>query len=218
MEIISALTTAAVATAVAAIFAGLMRPLMLDQKIKRQKRREKLKDQIKKKIGSDIELDANEIADIGRGYGLSSGSATEALYELYSEAEDSETHATYKQLLTDINRTEPFESLPAETRPSLARISEICEASTLGSDKELLHPITKVLDEYQEMKRDHAAMKKQNRVSYMVALVSFFVGLVGLILAFTGPSKDFIQTEINKSTENIQLEIRNAQQGAPADR
>lgn len=193
-------------------------PSLLEQKDQREKKRAKLKEQIKKKIENKIDLEAKEIADIGRGFGLSVGHAMDVLYQLYSEAEDEESHARYKKLLAEINRTEPFESLPEEVRPSLARLSEISHSTTQESDKELLHPITKVLEEYQEMKRDHATMKRQNKISYVVALVSFFVGVVGLVLAFTGPSKEFIQEQIQKSTQQIQGEIHGAQQGAQAGR
>lgn len=217
VELITAMAAATVATFGAAILSKIMRPMLLEQKDLREKKLGKVKEQIKKKIEGGVNLEAKEVADIGRGLGLSSGRAIEALYQLYSEAEDQESHNKYKKLIEDINRTEPFESLPEEARPSLARLAEISQSSGLESDKELLHPITKLLDEYQDMKRDHAGMKKQNRVSYVVALISFFVGIVGLVMAFTGPSKDFIQEEIQKSTESIQLQLKSAQQVAPAD-
>lgn len=218
LEITSALLTATVATMVAAALSKVMLPRLLEQKDLREKRRLKLKEQIKKKIDNKIDLEAKEIADIGRGFGLSVGHAMDVLYQLYSEAEDEESHSKYKSLLAEINRTEPFEALPEEVRPSLARLSEICHSTNQESDKELLHPVTKVLEEYQVMKRDHATIKKQNKVSYIVALVSFFVGVVGLVLAFTGPSKEFIQEQIQNSTKQIQTEIHGAQQGAQEGR
>jgi translation elongation factor EF-1beta len=217
-ELTTAFATAAVATSIAALLSKSILPTLLEQKDRREKKRTKLKEQIKKKIDNKIDLEANEIADIGRGFGLSAGNAMDVLYQLYSEAEDGESHSRYKKLLLEINRTEPFESLPEEVRPSLARLSEISHLTNQESDKELLHPITKVLEEYQEMKRDHATMRKQNKISYIVALISFFVGVVGLVLAFTGPSKEFIQEQIQKSTQQIQDEIHNAQQGAQAGR
>lgn len=176
-----------------------------------EKKRNKFKEQIKNKIKSNINLEASEIANIGRGLDLSYGNAIEALYKLYAEAEDEENHKQYKKLIEDINRTEPFESLPEEARPSLARLAAICQTSNQESDKELLLPIKKLLDEYQEMKRDHIVIKRRNRISYVVALVSIFLGAVGLILAFTGPSKDFIQKEIKKSTEVLKSEIQGNQ-------
>lgn len=217
IELVTAMGTATLATFGAAILSKIMRPMILEQKDRREKSLGKVKEQIKKKIEGGVNLEAKEVADIGRGFSLSSGRAIEALYQLYSEAEDEGSHSKYKKLIEDINRTEPFESLPEETRPSLARLAEISQSSGQESDKELLHPITKLLDEYQDMKRDHAGMKKQNRISYFVALISFFIGIVGLIMAFTGPSKDFIQKEIQKSTESIELQLKSAQQVATAD-
>ncbi|WP_194868649.1 hypothetical protein [Pseudoalteromonas sp. PPB1] len=215
LELMPAITASAGAAIIAVALSKLMRPVFLEQQGLREKKLGKVKDQIKKKIEGGINLEAKEVADIGRGIGLNSGRAIEALYQLYSEAQEQESHNKYKKLIEDINRTEPFESLPEEARPSLARLAEISQSSGQESDKELLHPITKILAEYQDMNRDHAAMKKQNWVSYIVALISFFIGTVGLILAFTGPSKDFIQEEIHKSTESIQLQIKNAQPVVP---
>lgn len=217
VELITAITAATFATVGAAILSKIMRPILLEQIDLREKKLGKVKEQIKKKIEGGVNLEAKEVADVGRGLGLSSGRAIEALYQLYSEAEEQESHNKYKKLIEDINRAEPFESLPEEARPSLARLAEISQSSGQESDKELLHPITKLLDEYQDIKRDHAGMKKQNRVSYVVALISFFVGIVGLVMAFTGPSKDFIQEEIQKSTESIQLQLKNSQHVAPVD-
>ena len=174
LEITTAFLTATLATATAAVASRMLLPFIIKQKDQRDRKQSKLKEQIKKKIDNKIDLEAKEIADIGRGYGLSAGYAMDALYQLYSEAEDEESHSRYKKLLSELNRTEPFESLPEEVRPSLARLSEISSATSHESDKELLHPVTKILEEYQEMKRDHATMKRQNKVSYVVALVSFF--------------------------------------------
>lgn len=216
-DLLPIIGSAAAATGIAAVLSQLMRPLLLDQKDRREKSRNKLKDQIKKKLQGGIVLDASEITDIGRGLRLSAAQSTEVLYELYSEAEEQEQHAHFKALLAEINRAEPFEALPEEVRPSLARLSIICQETAQSSDKELLHPLTKVLGEYQEMKRDHASIKKQSRVSYVIALISFFVGIVGLLLAFSGPSKQFISQELNKSTTAIQKQIESAQEANQAD-
>jgi len=202
---------AAAVTAVAAVLSRLMRPIILEKKDLREKARAKLKEQLRKKIQSGIQLEAKEITDIGRGFELSSGQSITVLNQLYSEAEEKEQHEIYKALLAEINRTEPFEALPEEVRPSLARLSALCTESPQTSDNELLHPITKVMGEYQEMKRDHASIKKQSRISYVVALVSFFIGMVGLILAFSGPSKSFIKDELKKTTIQIEETIENAQ-------
>lgn len=143
------------ATAVAAMLLRLLKsPLFMEQRDRREKARAKLKDQIRKKLQGGIKLEAHEIADIGRGLGLSSSQSINALYELYSEADNQDQHTYFKTLLSEINREEPFESLPEEVRPSLARLSFICKETSQDSDKELLHPINKILGEYQEMKRN----------------------------------------------------------------
>lgn len=205
-NILSVFLPALLLTLAAAGIGALMRPLLLVQKA-----RVKLKNQIRKKIQSGIQLQAPEISDIGRGLGLSATQSIKTLFELYSEAEGHEEHAQFKILLSEINREEPFESFPEEVRPSLARLSTLCTESPVESDKELLHPLKKVLGEYQEMKSDHATIKKQSHISYVVALISFFIGAVGIILAFTGPSKEFISGEVQKSTNLIRQQINSTQ-------
>jgi len=211
IEIITPIGMAAAVTAFAAFLWGLRRPDFSRMNEQIEKVRSKLKEQIRKKIENGIKLEAKDIIDIGHGFNLRAGQSIIVLNQLYSEAENKEQHEIYKTLLTEINRAEPFEALPEEVRPSLARLSALCADSKQASDKELLHPLTKVLGEYQDMKRDYTSIKKQSRISYVVALVSFFIGVVGLILAFSGPSKYFIKDELQKTTIQIEKIIKNAQ-------
>ncbi len=129
IELITAIISGLIITVMAALLSVIMRPMLIKQKNLREKRLSKIKEQIKKKIESGIKLESNEVTDIGRGLGLSSGRAIEAIYQLYSEAENEETHNQYKKLIDDISRSEPFEALPEEARPSLARLAEICQSS-----------------------------------------------------------------------------------------
>lgn len=180
----------------------------VDKKNASEKARLKLKEQIKKKLDIGIALEAAEIDDIGRGLKLSSRESIAVLYELYSEAEEAEAHHRFRMLIDKISLAEPFESYPAEVRPSLARLSHICQESSQSSDKELLHPITKILGDYQEMKRDHLLIKSRSRISYFVGLFGVIVAIVGLALAFSGPSKEFISDELKQSTLTIQELIK----------
>ena len=199
---------AAVATAIAALLSRFMRPMLLKQGEVRKKRAARVKGLIDKKIGGDIELTSQDIIDIGRGAGVSQGLAIDALYQLFAEAEDKEKCATVKKLISEIQREEPFESLAPEARPSLARISTLCEQSDQETDRELLHPITKLLEEHQEMRQERASIKRQGRISYVVALVSFFIGVVGLILAFRSPSKGFIENQLEGHKAQILEELQ----------
>lgn len=217
IELISAMGASLVATAGAAALSKLLRPVIIEQRKDREKRRDVLKGQIKKKIEGGIVLEANEISDIGRGLRMSPGSAVESLYELYAESGTTEEHTKYKKLIDDLNRTEPFETLPEESRPSLARLAELCAGSSQLSDRELLQPITKQLGEFQDMKRDHATIKRQNKISYVIALVSFFIGILGIILSFTGPSKSFIEASLVKNKAEILSAIQESKEKGHAD-
>lgn len=219
-ELLIALLSAVGATAAAAALTRYLFPWvaeLTDQPSRREKDLERLKDRIRVKVENGVTLSAPEIANIGRGLYLPSALAIRSVYQLYAEAEDEETHEIYKALIEEFNRTEPFESLPEEARPSLARLSILCRESTQSSDRELLHPLTKLLSEYQEMKREHGTIRRQGRISYVVALISFFIGVVGVVLAFTGPSKTFIQEELQKSRQEIIEEVGAAGDVGPTD-
>lgn len=206
LEIIPTIASAAVTTALAALATRRLVPILDEQRKRREKRRIKIKDFLNAKLSKGIALSIQDILDIARGSGGSTSDGIEALYELYASTEDQEAHGQLKALLSEYNREEPFESLPEEARPSLARLSTLCEESPLITDRELLHPIRKLLDEYQMMKLDHQAIKKQSSISYVVAIVSFFIGAIGLILAFQGPSKDFFAKEIRAAlSEKLEL-------------
>lgn len=205
------LITATLATAVAAYMTRFMKPMLMEQRVVREKRRDKVCEVIRSKIKNGITIDAQEVIDIGKGLNVSSSMAIDALYQLYAEAESPEDHEKLKLIIQELGREEPFESYPAEVRPSLARLSALCATSTQEADRTLLHPITKIIEDYQEMKQDHAGMKRQSRISYVVALVSFFLGVVGLVLAFTGPSKKFVSQTIERATTEIQQTIETQQ-------
>lgn len=203
---------AAIGAVAAASMTKFLTPMLYEQRKRREKRRIKVRDLITAKFTKDIDLGVRDILDIARGADASSSDGIEALYELYANSDDVELHKKLKALLEEYNREEPFQSLPEEARPSLARISTLCEESTLVTDRELIHPIRKFLEEYQQMKQDHQSIKRQSWISYIVAIVSFFIGTIGLILAFKGPSKEFVSTEIRSALAE-QSESSKTQQG-----
>lgn len=42
----------------------------------------------------------------------------------------------------------------------------------------------------------------QSFVSYVITIVGFFVGIIGLALAFQGPSKDFVEKTIRAAVKD----------------
>jgi hypothetical protein len=165
----------------------------------RRKKIALLKEHLSKKLTGNIAITARDVVDIGRGLGASASMSAEALYQLFAESQSQENYNVVRKLLDDIGKEDPFEAFPEVTRPSLARISRLCEESPQATDRQLLHPITKTLQEYQEMKRDHASMNRRNRISYFVTLISLIIGAYGVILAYRSPSKEFIANKLPAS-------------------
>ncbi len=178
-----------------------------NRKNQQGKEKSKLKEKLQSKIKNNIKLEAKEIIEIGRGFELSSGQSIACLNQLYSNTDVKDEHDIYKGLLEDLNKAKPFEALPDEVRPSLARLTVLCSESQHESDNELLNPIKKVLEEYKQIKIDHDSMKKRSYISYMVAIISLFIGVGGFWYAFSGPSKDFLKDELNKTATQIEQKI-----------
>jgi hypothetical protein len=178
-------------------------PSMRKEKEKRQKAYEKLKNQIIGKIKADIELEANDIPQIGKGLGLSASKSLDAVYQLYAESQSKESHLVFKTLIKEVNKTEPFDGLSDSVKPSMIRLSTLCENSQQKSDKELLRPIVNELENYMTIRDEHEIAKKQNRISYSIAIISSIIGAIGLILALSGPSKSFIETKLEEN--NVKL-------------
>lgn len=91
---------------------------------------------------------------IGRGFDLSPQSSRDVFFKIYADVDDPTSFIMLKALVADIIKGEPFDELPDEVEPSLARLSKVIEQSTDSSDKHILLPITTTLTKYVELKSD----------------------------------------------------------------
>ena len=172
-------------------------PILFEDEKRISDEKKQLKHSISEKLKAGIKLSVQDILDIGRGCNVSGSSSIDVIYQLFAESSDKDEIEIIKPLISDLNKKAPFEDLPEEVKPSMIRLSEICSESTLDSDKNALIPIQQALSKYKTMLSDHHKVKNRSRVSYIITIVAFFIGIMGIIIAFRTPSEEFIKTTIN---------------------
>lgn len=165
---------------------------------KREEKIKKLQTDLKSKIENSFKLTTQDIVILGQAYGLSPANSRSALYRVYKNIENKESFESLKKLVAEIQKEEPFDTMPDEVKPSLSRILELSSQSNSDTDKHILTPITNILTKYQELLEDKKKNQKQTRIAYTLTIVSFFVGAVSLYFAIASPSAKDIAEELIK--------------------
>ncbi|PSV52023.1 hypothetical protein [Photobacterium sp. GB-1] len=179
----------------AVLFIGIF-VLALWVKRTRERRINQLQEDLKSKIEAGFKLTSKDIVIIGRAYELSAKSSREALYRVYKSIKHPEEFEKLKDLVAEIEKEEPFDTMPDEVKPSLLRVSELSYKSGEESDKHILTPITNILTKYQELLEEQKKMRKQTNIAYTLTIVSFIVGAVSLYFAVTAPTANEIATQL----------------------
>ena len=178
--------------------------------IQKRKNKDRMRANVVKKLTSNVTLSAKDIMHIGRGFDLSPQSSRNVVFRLYADVDDSESFTALKALVADIEKEEPFDELPDEVKPSLARLSKVIEQSTDSADKHILLPITTTLTKYVELKVDQEKAKKQTNRAYVITIISFVVGAISFYFTLKSPS----ETDIKKAMEQVLAE-KAAEMSAP---
>lgn len=179
--------------------AGVFLSMMTLQK---RKNKDRMRANVVKKLTSNVTLSAKDIVRIGRGFDLSPRSSRDVVFKLYADVDDLASFTTLKALVADIENEEPFDELPDEVKPSLARLSKVIEQSTDSADKHILLPITTTLTKYVELKADQEKAKKQTNRAYVITIISFVVGASSFYFTLKSPS----ETDIKKAMEQVLAE------------
>ncbi|ELV8675416.1 MULTISPECIES: hypothetical protein [Vibrio] len=165
-------------------------------KHKRDSRIGQLQEDLKSKIEAGFDLTSKDIVIIGRAYDLSAKSSREALYRVYKGIKTPNEFEKLKTLVAEIDKDEPFDTMPDEVKPSLLRVSELSYKSGEESDKHILTPITNILTKYQELQEEQKKTRKQTNIAYMLTIISFIVGAISLYFAITAPTASDIATQL----------------------
>ena len=164
--------------------------------IQRKKNLEKMMENIMGKLAANVTLTAKEVVHLGRGFDLSPKLSGDAVYRLYTQANDVESYEKLKTLVTDIEREEAFDELPDEVKPSLSRLGKLVEQSNEPSDKHILLPLTTTLGKYVELKAEQEKAKKQTARAYIITVISFLVGTVSFYYTLKSPSEADIKRDM----------------------
>ena len=167
--------------------------------IQRRRNIDKLMENVSKKLAAQVNLTAKDIIHIGRGFYLSPKSSGEVIYKLYTEANDPNSYAALKTLVSDLEKEEAFDDLPDEVKPSMMRMVKLIDQSSDPADRHILLPITTTLNKYVELKVEQDKAKKQTNRAYVITIISFMVGAISFYFTLKSPSAD----DIKKTVEQV---------------
>jgi hypothetical protein len=174
---------------------------------RRDDAKKRLYQNILEKWKAGASLSVNDVLDIGRGLDITRSDAIDVIYMLLAEAKEQKEIDMARHLIDDVNKKAPYEDLPDDVKPSIIRLSEICDEARLESDKSLLIPIQRALSHYKTMLAEHQSIKTQSRVSYVVGIISVLVGIIGLALAFRGPTTADVRQSITDALRASQQQV-----------
>ncbi len=142
-----------------------------------------LKSNIARQIAAGVDITAATARMSARGAGLPAAAAARAVHALLLQTTEPATFDKLKSLAEQLEKEAPFAELPDEVKPSLYRLTELCDASTVRSDQHLLSPIQRSLSSYVDLKNSYARSKKINLLFNIIGLISFIVGAYALFLS-----------------------------------
>ena len=160
---------------------------------------DKLQADLKEKINANIELDSKDIVLLGRAHFLSPSNSRTALYRVYQDVKDPESFKKLKILVSEVEKEEPFDTMPDEVKSSLLRVSNLLSKSDEESDKHVLTPITNILTKYNELLEEQKASKIKTNRAYVATLVSLVIGVVSIVYAYNAPSASDIAAEVSET-------------------
>lgn len=188
---------------------------MIYFKIRLEKARGELKNKINKKLDANIKLTPDDLVNIGKGMNLNRVSVGKCLSQLLADEADSHRFIEIRRLISEMERAEPFDELPEEVKPSLLRLGELMETSTVKSDQLILAPIQKTLASYVELKDEVAKGRKLGYFMNALAVLGFIIGAWGVYLTSKSPDSRDIDTIVRRaiSAASISGEIQENKEG-----
>jgi hypothetical protein len=160
---------------------------------------EKFSKSIILKLEANIPLSVRDVNAIARGSKITRDSALKCVSNLLRDTTEPALFAKLSELYGDLEKTEPFEDLPPEVKPSLTRIQELIESSNQRSDVLLLSPIQRALGAYVEQKTEFESSKRLSKWLNLLTIIGFVVGLWGFYFSWKSPDLKDIETVVTKA-------------------
>lgn len=151
--------------------------------------RKRLVEVLRKKMeADDIDVSAEDARRFARALGVSIAGVGKAVAQLMVMDLDSQTFRKVQALAAELDRVDPLEQLPQEVKPSLVRLLALVERSSEKSDLVLLGPVQRALADFVDLKAEVARTRRVTNFVNLIAVIGFFVGLVGFYATLTGPT------------------------------
>lgn len=177
--------------------------LALREKRKQDVNKAKFLDYFKAKFALGFDLTSKDVVTIGRAHDLSAALSRNTLYKVIRDLETREDFDKFRVLVAEIEKEEPFDTMPDEVKSTLLRISVLTHEFGGESDKHILTPITNILTKYQELLEEQRKIKKRSYIAYILAIISFIIGVTGLYFTVKAPTANDIATELSSSKNSL---------------
>ena len=185
------------------IYALLIIPLValvIKESRKRKMAVSKFKSAIQKVLESESESIAYKtVLRIGKGVSLKDFQVHVAMSEIYSDLAGSEKSKKIETILDDIEKIDPYKSLPDDLKPALLQVEKQLDSVNKESSPLLIQPIKSHLAKYSELIDERDSLKKKSRRNTQITVVSAIVGLFGLLGTMTSPSVSDIEAVLEKN-------------------
>ncbi|SFN65912.1 hypothetical protein SAMN05660284_01992 [Formivibrio citricus] len=196
------------------VFFVVMAKLVIDKR----KARHELKQNLLEKFKAAIPLSINDVINMAKGADLARPSVGKCLNQLLSATNDPVTFGELQRLTAELEKEEPFDDLPEEVKPSLVRLTELCDASSVKSDKYLLSPVQKTLGTYVELKAEVEKNRTKAKWLNIAGIVSLIVGTWSFYLTWKSPDVKDIEAAVKRAVSSPSQEPNPAVQGTLRDK
>ena len=117
----------------------------------------RLRETVLARLKADLNITPADLDRFRNAHGLDAASAKRVLDDIYAEPPSKDTTpahlASLRRLFDQLEVNEPYDHLPAEVRPSLARIQDILGDSADRPDTAVLAPILAALNDGADLAR-----------------------------------------------------------------
>ncbi|GKS86967.1 hypothetical protein AVMA1855_22465 [Acidovorax sp. SUPP1855] len=163
------------------------------------KRKRDLQRMFEEQIAQGVEMTVKNTQQTAMGLGLPIASTKRVLAKILGHTKDNESNKKISNLVEQLDKVAPFLDIPTETRSSMFRLHDLCEASNIPSDKKILQPIEQALSAFELLKAQVERGRKITFVINIVSIVSFAIGLYGMwISPGAGDIKSAVSTEFDR--------------------
>jgi len=164
--------------------------------IKKRRSRIELQESIVEKFKSNILLRINDVINMAKGFDLARPSVGKCLNQLLGKTNNPAAFNELQRLVAELDKEEPFDDLPQEVKPSLIRLMELCDASTVSSDRHLLSPVQKTLSTYVELKAEVEKNRSRTKWINVAGIVSLIIGMWSFYLTWKSPDTKDIEAAV----------------------